>query len=169
MHAFAAVSTSLSRPAAFVAVRRPSPRRRFSTRTRAAAGPITVTVVKGGASMDVPGDGGTVGASASCDATVGGDGVDDEHAKLEVRQGRIFVTALSRTAGTFLGGNRLFPGVAYPVPEGATVRLGDADAAITVSQADGGAGTEGVDMMSKMMQMQFEATMDPEVKKALED
>ena len=42
------------------------------------------------------------------------------------------------------GENRLFPGVAYPVPEGATVGLGDADAAVTVSQADGGAGTEGV-------------------------
>ena len=169
MHASFASVVTPSRLVAFSPVRSPSSRRCIATGTRAAAGPITVTVVKGGASTDIPGDGGIVGASSSCDATVGGEGVDDEHAKLEVRQGRIFVTALSRTAGTFLGGNRLFPGVAYPVPEGATVGLGDADAAVTVSQADGGAGTEGVDMMSKMMQMQFEATMDPEVKKALED
>ena len=103
MHAsFAAVVTP-SRLVALFPVRSRSSRRCIATRTRAAAGPITVTVVKGGASTDIPGDGGIVGTSSSCDATVGGEGVDDEHAKLEVRQGRIFVTALSRTAGTFLG------------------------------------------------------------------
>ena len=73
--------------------------------------------------------------------------------------------------GVFLGGSRLFPGVAYPVPEGAEVALGDGDGAVTltVAQKDGGAGTAGVDAMSKMMQMQFEATMDPEVRRALEE
>ena len=87
-------------------------------------------------------------------------GADDEHAKLEVRQGRIFVTAVSKTKGRVSGGGlRLFPGVAYPIPEGAEVTLGDGDAAVTLTaaQADGGAGTAGVDAMANLMQMQFAA------------
>ena len=105
-------------------VRNRSSRRCTATRARRDRPEITVTVVKGGASTDIPGDGGIVGTSSSCDATVGGEGVDDEHAKLEVRQGRIFVTALrGRLAPSSVDAYRLFPGVAYPVPEGATVGL----------------------------------------------
>ena len=49
--------------------------------------------------------------------------------------------------------------------------LGDGDGAVTltVAQKDGGAGTAGVDAMANLMQMQFEATMDPDVKRALEE
>ena len=58
-----------------------------------------------------------------------------------------------------------------PGSGGSEVALGDGDGAVTltVAQKDGGAGTAGVDAMSKMMQMQFEATMDPEVRKAMEE
>ena len=52
--------------------------------------------------------------------------------------------------------------------EGATIGLGEEGSEVTVEQVDGGAGTAGIDMMSKMMQMQFEATLKPEIKKALE-
>ena len=45
-----------------------------------------------------------------------------------MKQGRVFVTALSASVGTFLGDAKLFPGVAYAVPEGAEVRLGDGGA-----------------------------------------
>ena len=67
-----------------------------------------------------------------------------------------------------MGDSSLFPGVAYAVKEGATIGLGEYGSEVTVEQADGGAGTAGIDMMSKMMQMQFEATLNPEIKKALE-
>ena len=102
--------------------------------------------------------------------TVSGADVDSEHAKLELRQGRIFLTALSKDNGTFLNGSKLFPGVAYAVAEGATVVLGDGDGAaeVTVAQVNPGS-TGGVDMMAKMMQMQFEASMTPEVKAALKE
>ena len=175
-------STSAPRAVArlFRARRPPQTRRtrRTSARTPGASasaagpGPIAVTAIVGGAATTttIPGSGGSVGSDASaCVCVVAG--ADDEHAKPEVRQGRIFVTAVSKTKGVFLGGSRLFPGVAYPIPEGAEVTLGDGDAAVTLTaaQADGGAGTAGVDAMSKMMQMQFEATMDPEVRKAMEE
>lgn len=175
-------STSAPRAVArlFRARRPPETRRtrRTSARTPGASasaagpGPIAVTAIVGGAATTttIPGSGGSVGSDASaCVCVVAG--ADDEHAKLEVRQGRIFVTAVSKTKGVFLGGSRLFPGVAYPIPEGAEVTLGDGDAAVTLTaaQADGGAGTAGVDAMANLMQMQFEATMDPEVKRALEE
>jgi hypothetical protein len=41
--------------------------------------------------------------------------------------------------------------------------------ALRIAQVDGGAGPEGVDMMSKMMQMQFEQSLSPEIKKAMEE
>ena len=97
----------------------------------------------------------------------GFDGVEVEHAKLEVRQGRVFVTSVAKSEGTFLGGSRLFPGVSYAVPEGATIALGEEGAAFEVEQCDGGAGTGGVDAMSQMMALQFEATASAEVKEAL--
>lgn len=129
-------------------------------------GPIRVTWT--GTSLEVPGSGGVVGSGGAADAVVRGDDVDALHAKLEVRQGRIFLTALSKTKGTFLNGSKLFPGVAYALAEGAAVVLGEGDGAaeVEVEQVDP-AGTAGVDMMAQMMQMQFEATMSPEVREAL--
>tara|TARA_B110000879_G_scaffold207983_1_gene292721 strand:- start:2374 stop:2682 length:309 start_codon:yes stop_codon:yes gene_type:complete len=96
--------------------------------------------------------------------------LSQEHCKLEVRQGRIFVTDVSGPTGNgvFLGKSKLFPGIAYPVPENSEVRLGN-DVALRIAQVDGGAGPEGVDMMSKMMQMQFEQSLSPEIKKAMEE
>ena len=119
----------------------------------------------------VPGSGGVVGSGGSADAVVGGGGVDAEHAKLELRQGRIFVTAVSRERGTFLAGNRLFPGVAYAVAEGAVVVLGEGEESVELALEQTGevAGDAGVDMMANLMKMQFEATMSPEVKAALKD
>ena len=129
----------------------------------------------------VPGGGGVVGSGGSADAVVGGGGkggggdaaavVDAEHAKLELRQGRIFVTAVSRDKGTFLGGSRLFPGVAYAVAEGAVVVLGEGEGSVELALEQTGevAGDTGVDMMANLMKMQFEATMSPEVKAALKD
>ena len=123
----------------------------------------------GAAIADVPGSGGVLGSGASCDALV--PGADDAHARVEVKQGRVFVTALSASVGTFLGDAKLFPGVAYAVPEGAEVRLGDDEGApvVKLAQRDGGAGTAGVDAMANLMQAQFEAGLDPEIRKALDD
>ena len=108
-------------------------------------------------------------SGAACDALV--PGADDAHARVEVKQGRVFVTALSASVGTFLGDAKLFPGVAYAVPEGAEVRLGDDEGApvVKLAQRDGGAGTAGVDAMANLMQAQFEAGLDPEIRKALDD
>lgn len=175
-------STSTPRAVARLFRARQAPETRRTRRTSArtpgtsasATGPglISVTATVGGVATttEIPGSGGSVGSDANACACVIA-GADDEHAKLEVRQGRIFVTAVSKSEGVFLGGNRLFTGVAYPVPEGAEVALGDGDGAVTlkVAQTNGGAGTAGVDMMAQMMQMQFEATMSPEIKQALED
>ena len=77
-------------------------------------------------------------------------------------------SALKGGGTVTLGDSPLFPGVAYAVKEGARLGLGDEGNEVSVEQVDGGAGTAGVDMMSKMMQMQFEATLKPEIKKALE-
>ena len=38
-----------------------------------------------------------------------------------------------------------------------------------LAQRDGGAGTAGVDAMANLMQAQFEAGLDPEIRKALDD
>ncbi|ACO67578.1 predicted protein [Micromonas commoda] len=159
--------------------RAPSSRRRVSSdRTPARAlgsssptaggpGPIRVTWTGGGAA-EVSGAGATLGAGAGADARVTLPGVADAHVKLEVKQGRVFVTALKGGGRVTLGDSSLFPGVAYAVKEGATIGLGEEGSEVTVEQVDGGAGTAGIDMMSKMMQMQFEATLKPEIKKALE-
>lgn len=147
---------------------------------KASASPVAVTVTVNGkiTTCEIPGAGGVVGKGKACDCVIDASGVDSEHCKLEVRQGRIFVTSIAKNPnGVFLGGNKLFPGVAYPVLESSDILLGESadktlnpcDVTLTVSQKDGGAGTEGVDMMSKMMQMQFEASLDPEIKKALEE
>ena len=61
-------------------------------------------------------------------------GVADAHVKLEVKQGRVFVTALKGGGRATLGDSSLFPGVAYAVKEGATIGLGEEGA------RDGGAG-----------------------------
>ena len=137
-----------------------------------AAAPNDINVSYGGGEFaKVPGTGGVVGSGGKADAVVKGDDVDAEHAKLEIRQGRIFVTALSRDKGTFLSGSRLFPGVAYAVAEGGVIVLGEGDGAVTmaVEQAGEVAGDAGLDMMANLMKMQFEATMSPEVKAALDD
>lgn len=138
----------------------------------AAAGqnPIRVTFSDGGKSTEVPGSGGIVGSGGGSVVVVKGGDVDSEHAKLELRQGRIFLTALSKDKGTFLGGSRLFPGVAYAVAEGAVVTLGAGDGAVEVAvEQVGEVSDAGVDMMAKIMQMQFESTMSPEVRAALKD
>ena len=65
----------------------------------------------------------------------------------------------------------LRPQSADRVQDGRAVDLGGADGGLeaeAAQQVDGGAGTAGIDTMSKMMQMQFEATLNPEIKKALE-
>ena len=84
---------------------------------------MTATVGGVATTTEIPGSGGSVGSDANACACVIA-GADDEHAKLEVRQGRIFVTAVSKSEGVFLGGNRLFPGVAYPVPRARRWRSG---------------------------------------------
>ena len=128
-----------------------------------------IRVSHGGTASEVS-SGSILGSGGDASVTVSGADVDSEHAKLELRQGRIFLTALSKDNGTFLNGSKLFPGVAYAVAEGATVVLGDGDGAaeVTVAQVNPGS-TGGVDMMAKMMQMQFEASMTPEVKAALKE
>lgn len=136
----------------------------------ASQNPIKVTFSDGGKSTEVPGSGSIVGSGEGADVVVKGGDVDSEHAKLEVRQGRIFLTALSKDRGTFLGGSRLFPGVAYTVAEGAIVVLGGGDGAVELAvEQVGEVRDAGVDMMAKIMQMQFEATMTPEVRAALKD
>ena len=147
-------------------------RGRRAVRIRAASGPIVVTVTVSGklTACEIPGTGGLVGSGAGCACVVKSNTLSQEHCKLEVRQGRIFVTDVSGPTGNgvFLGKNKLFPGIAYPVPENSEVRLGN-DVALRIAQVDGGAGPEGVDMMSKMMQMQFEQSLSPEIKKAMEE
>ena len=144
---------------------------RSSTSTRvvaAASGPGPMKVTWTGGSVEVSGSGATLGSGADADAVVDLPGAGAAHLKLEVKQGRVFVTALKGGGTVPLGDSPLFPGVAYAVKEGARVGLGDEGSEVSVEQVDGGAGTAGVDMMSKMMQMQFEAPLKPEVKKALE-
>lgn len=163
-------------PRARVAPRRASSSRR-AVAARSFAGPapsppgaVSVSSASDGAAIaDVPGSGGVLGSGAACDALV--PGADDAHARVEVKQGRVFVTALSASVGTFLGDAKLFPGVAYAVPESAEVRLGDDEGApvVKLAQRDGGAGTAGVDAMANLMQAQFEAGLDPEIRKALDD
>ena len=99
----------------------------------------------------------------------GFDGVEVEHAKLEVRQGRVFVTLRREERGDVSWeGAGCFRAWSYAVPEGATIALGEEGAAFEVEQRDGGgAGTGGVDAMSQMMALQFEATASAEVKEAL--
>ena len=182
MCAVASMPSASSAVPRWTARRAPSSRRRVSSdRTPARAlgsssptsaaaggpGPIRVTWTGGGAA-EVPGTGATLGAGAGADARVTLPGVADAHVKLEVKQGRVFVTALKGGGRVTLGDSSLFPGVAYAVKEGATIGLGEEGSEVTVEQVDGGAGTAGIDMMSKMMQMQFEATLKPEIKKALE-
>ena len=137
-------------------------------RRRAVPAPIRVTWT-GGGRRGGSGTGATLGAGAGADARVTLPGVADAHVKLEVKQGRVFVTALKGGGRVTLGDSSLFPGVAYAVKEGATIGLGEEGSEVTVEQVDGGAGTAGIDMMSKMMQMQFEATLKPEIKKALSE
>ena len=143
--------------------------RSFSTRVAAAAsGPGPMKVTWTGGSVEVSGSGATLGSGADADAVVDLPGVGAAHLKLEVKQGRVFVTALKDGGTVTIGDSPLFPGVAYAVKEGARLGLGDEGSEVSVEQVDGGGGTAGVDMMSKMMQMQFEATLNPEIKKALE-
>lgn len=178
MRAVTSMPSASSAVPRWTARRAPSSRRRVSSdRTPPRAlgsssptggpGPIRVTWTGGGAA-EVSGAGATLGAGAGADARVTLPGVADVHVKLEVKQGRVFVTALKGGGRVTLGDSSLFPGVAYAVKEGATIGLGEEGSEVTVEQVDGGAGTAGIDMMSKMMQMQFEATLKPEIKKALE-
>jgi hypothetical protein len=140
----------------------PSSSRVVATVQKKTSNPIKVSF--GEESTEVPGSGGVVGSGSGADAVVKGGAVDAAHAKVEVRQGRIFLTALSKEKGTFLNGSRLFPGVAYAVAEGAVVVRGEGAGAATVAVEQVGEVREGgVDVMAQMMQMQFEATMSPEV------
>ena len=144
---------------------------RSSTSTRvvaSSAGPGPMKVTWKGGSVEVSGSGATLGSGADADAVVDLPGVGAAHLKLEVKQGRVFVTALKDGGTVTIGDSPLFPEVAYAVKEGARLGLGDEGSEVSVEQVDGGGGTAGVDMMSKMMQMQFEATLKPEIKKALE-
>lgn len=181
MRAVTSMPSASSAVPRWTARRAPSSRRRVSsdrtppralgssspTAAAGGPGPIRVTWTGGGAA-EVSGAGATLGAGAGADARVTLPGVADAHVKLEVKQGRVFVTALKGGGRVTLGDSSLFPGVAYAVKEGATIGLGEEGSEVTVEQVDGGAGTAGIDMMSKMMQMQFEATLKPEIKKALE-
>ena len=164
------VASRVVRSASRVAKRRRASHAHLVAVAAAAPNDIHVSFGEGEASANVPGVGGVVGSGGKADAVVKGDDVDEEHAKLEIRQGRIFVTALSRDKGTFLSGSRLFPGVAYAVADGGVILLGEGDSAVTmtVEQAGEVAGDAGVDMMANLMKMQFEATMSPEVKAALD-
>jgi len=67
----------------------------------------------------------SVGRDSSNDIVLPDPKVSRRHARITIQDGKFYVTDLDSTNGTFLGTNRLLPGVAEVWPSGQAVRIGD--------------------------------------------
>ncbi|KAM7274822.1 hypothetical protein ACFE04_016688 [Oxalis oulophora] len=56
--------------------------------------------------------------------------VSGVHARIQIKAGKLLVTDLDSTNGTFIGEKRLQPGIPYPAPAGSYVTFGDTNLAI---------------------------------------
>lgn len=102
-----------------------------------------------------------VGCQAQADVKLVGQQVDAEHAKLELKGGRLFCTALSgdpelllSPTRCWLDGSEMRAGVAYMVAPGACLAFGTPENTVTVQFAEQGGSNAMADMLFKGMASQ---------------
>ncbi|GMH36407.1 hypothetical protein BSKO_04275 [Bryopsis sp. KO-2023] len=117
-----------------------------------------------------------VGSASGTDLLMEGPNVGDEHARIELKQGRVYCTALVGEEGsltaesyTWIDGNPIRPGIAYMLSPGSNVAIGEESNSLKLDFEETGGASWVVENMVKMMANQCTDEGKQEVEKLFSD